>query len=153
MADRGSHRGGGRGGGGGGGERGNFRGRGGGRGGHHGPGRGGGQHGGGHGQHGGHGEGEQQRPKKENILDLSKYSDKRITVKFNGGREVSGVLKGYDPLMNLVLDEVKETMRDDEGKETTRDLGLTVARGTMIVLISPIDGSEEIANPFAQAED
>ncbi|KUI57054.1 U6 snRNA-associated Sm-like protein LSm7 [Cytospora mali] len=98
------------------------------------------------------GEGE-QRPKKENILDLSKYSDKRITVKFNGGREVTGVLKGYDPLMNLVLDEVKETMRDDEGKETTRDLGLTVARGTMIVLISPIDGSEEIANPFALAED
>ncbi|KUI72698.1 U6 snRNA-associated Sm-like protein LSm7 [Cytospora mali] len=99
-----------------------------------------------------HGEGD-QRPKKENILDLSKYSDKRITVKFNGGREVTGVLKGYDPLMNLVLDEVKETMRDDEGKETTRDLGLTVARGTMIVLISPIDGSEEIANPFALSED
>jgi U6 snRNA-associated Sm-like protein LSm7 len=66
---------------------------------------------------------------------------------------VTGVLKGYDPLMNLVLDEVKETMRDDEGKETTRDLGLTVARGTMIVLISPVDGSEEIANPFAQTED
>lgn len=87
MADRGSHRGGGGGGGGRGG--GNFRGRGGGRGGHHGPGRGGGGHGGSHhNQHsqGGQGEGE-QRPKKENILDLSKYSDKRITVKFNGGRE------------------------------------------------------------------
>lgn len=66
---------------------------------------------------------------------------------------VSGILKGYDPLMNLVLDEVKETMRDDEGNESTRDLGLTVARGTMIVLISPIDGSEEIANPFLQTED
>lgn len=66
---------------------------------------------------------------------------------------VTGVLKGYDPLMNLVLDEAKETMRDDEGKETTRSLGLTVARGTLIVLISPVDGSEEIANPFAQAED
>lgn len=66
---------------------------------------------------------------------------------------VTGVLKGYDPLMNLVLDEAKETMRDDEGKETTRALGLTVARGTLIVLISPVDGSEEIANPFAQAED
>lgn len=65
----------------------------------------------------------------------------------------TGILKGYDQLMNLVLDEVKETMRDDEGKETTRDLGLTVARGTMIVLISPVDGSEEIANPFAQPEE
>lgn len=28
-----------------------------------------------------------ERPKKENILDLGKYMDKRITVKFSGGRE------------------------------------------------------------------
>jgi hypothetical protein len=31
--------------------------------------------------------GQTERPKKENILDLSKYMDKRITVKFSGGRE------------------------------------------------------------------
>lgn len=85
MADRGSHRGGGGRGGG------NFRGRGGGGGGRGGGGRGGGGHGGGghhqrDNQHGGEGGGE-SRPKKENILDLSKYSDKQITVKFNGGRE------------------------------------------------------------------
>jgi len=77
--------------------------------------------------------------------------------------------------MNLVLDDVKETMRgnphlimafshsqppftdaetDDEGNETTRSLGLIVARGTLLVLISPVDGSEEIENPFQQpAED
>ena len=28
-----------------------------------------------------------ERPKKENILDLSKYMDKQINVKFSGGRE------------------------------------------------------------------
>lgn len=66
---------------------------------------------------------------------------------------VTGSLKGYDQLMNLVLDEVKETMRDEEGNETTRSLGLTVARGTLIVLIAPMDGSEEIANPFAPAQE
>ncbi len=64
-------------------ERGNFRGRGGsGRGGggeHSRGGRGGGGRGGG-GQHA-------EKPKKENILDLTKYMDKEITVKFNGGRE------------------------------------------------------------------
>lgn len=60
-------------------ERGQFRGgRGGGRGGDRG-GRGGGR-GGGQG-------GQTERPKKENILDLGKYMDKEITVKFNGGRE------------------------------------------------------------------
>lgn len=96
---------------------------------------------------------QQERPKKENILDLSKYMDKEVHVKFNGGREVTGTLKGYDQLMNLVLDDVKELMRDDEGNESTRSLGLMVARGTLIVLISPADGSEEIANPFVQQEE
>jgi U6 snRNA-associated Sm-like protein LSm7 len=74
MSERGQHSGrGGRGGG-----RGNSEHRG-GRGG------GGGPRGGGHGGHGG--QQGQDRPKKENILDLGKYMDKRITVKFNGGRE------------------------------------------------------------------
>ncbi|KAJ0339398.1 hypothetical protein COL922a_004511 [Colletotrichum nupharicola] len=135
MADRGSHRGGGRGGGGG------YRG-----------GRGGGGRGGGGDRGGNHGSGgDRERPKKENILDLSKYMDKQITVKFNGG--LTGTLKGYDALMNLVLDEVQEVMRDEEGNETTRSLGLVVARGTLLVLVSPVDGSESIANPFAQPED
>jgi len=131
-------------------ERGHFRGGG---------GRGGGGHGGGRGGRGGGGRGashqanqshDKEKPKKENILDLTKYVDKQINVKFNGGREIVGTLKGYDQLMNLVLDDVKETMRDDEGNETTRSLGLIVARGTLLVLISPLDGSEEIENPFQQ---
>ncbi|KAF5138973.1 U6 snRNA-associated Sm-like protein LSm7 [Metarhizium anisopliae] len=134
MSDRPTHRGG-RGGGGGGGPRG---GRGGGRGG-----RDGGRDGGDKGE----------KPKKENILDLAKYMDKEITVKFNGGREVTGTLKGYDALMNLVLDEVRETVRDEEGNESTRPLGLVVARGTLLVVIAPVDGSEEIANPFATVEE
>lgn len=88
--------------------------------------------------------------------------------------------------MNLVLDEVQETLRgelllspshlfphhhqswpynspqwklttktttDDQGNETTRSLGLVVVRGTLLVLISPADGSEEIPNPFNAAAD
>ncbi|TPX14940.1 uncharacterized protein E0L32_005049 [Thyridium curvatum] len=140
MADRPAHRG-----------RGGYRGGpGGGRGG-----RGGGRGGRdshGHGGSADHG-GDKERPKKENILDLGKYMDKRITVKFNGGREVTGTLKGYDALMNLVLDDGHEMMRDDEGNERTRALGLVVVRGTLLVLVSPVDGSEEIANPFATEGD
>jgi len=65
-------------------ERGHQRGgRGGGRGDRAGRGRGG--HDGGRGTH--QSGGSTERPKKENILDLGKYMDKRITVKFNGGRE------------------------------------------------------------------
>merc|ERR1712004_567638 len=71
--------------------------------------------------------GEYEKKKKETILDLSKYLDKSIRVKFSGGREAAGVLKGYDPLLNL---------------------GLVVCRGTSVVLICPSDGMEAIANPF-----
>ena len=34
------------------------------------------------------------KKKKETILDLAKYLDKKIRVKFSGGREASGILKG-----------------------------------------------------------
>ena len=43
---------------------------------------------------------------------------------------------------------------DDEGNEVTRPLGLVVVRGTLLVVISPVDGSEVIENPFlAKSED
>jgi len=106
------------------------------------------------GSRGGHqGSSQSERPKKENILDLNRFIDKEMRVKFSGGREVVGILKGFDQLMNVVLDDVKEIMRDDDGNETTRSLGLVVARSTLLVLISPVDGSEEIENPFLQADE
>ncbi|KAK6353026.1 Sm-like protein lsm7 [Orbilia brochopaga] len=104
------------------------------------------------GREGGSGAQQHERPKKEAILDLAKYMDKRIIVKFSGGREVTGALKGYDQLMNLVLDEVKEVVTDDQGAVQSRDLGLVVARGPLLVLISPVDGTEQIENPFAAPE-
>ncbi|GAA5918900.1 hypothetical protein JCM6882_003370 [Rhodosporidiobolus microsporus] len=124
-----------------------FRGRGRGRGG-----RAGGASGAGNGRGGGGGRAE-DRPKREAILDLSKYVDKQIRVKFTGGREVVGVLKGYDQLLNLVMDDLEEVLRDPETgapvvPPSTRALGLAVLRGTSLVVISPVDGSEEIANPF-----
>ncbi|EKU22098.1 U6 snRNA-associated Sm-like protein LSm7 [Nannochloropsis gaditana CCMP526] len=74
-----------------------------------------------------------------------------------GGREVTGILRGFDQLINLVLDESKETLRDplDPYRLTdeTRELGLVICRGTQVSLISPVEGTEEIANPFIQAED
>lgn len=87
-----------------------------------------------------------ERPKKEAILDLTKYIDQKIRVKFAGGREVFGVLKGFDQLMNLVMDEVTESLRDEEGNVTdrTRSLGLVVLRGTALTVINPADGFESI---------
>lgn len=37
-------------------------------------------------------DGNKEKKRKESILDLSKYLEKHIRVKFAGGREVSGKL-------------------------------------------------------------
>ncbi|XP_075380616.1 U6 snRNA-associated Sm-like protein LSm7 isoform X2 [Mycteria americana] len=96
---------------------------------------------------------DKEKKKKESILDLSKYIDKTIRVKF----QASGVLKGFDPLLNLVLDGTIEYMRDPDDQykltEDTRQLGLVVCRGTSVVLICPQDGMEAIPNPFIQQQD
>ncbi|XP_044739338.1 U6 snRNA-associated Sm-like protein LSm7 [Chrysoperla carnea] len=93
-----------------------------------------------------------EKKRKESILDLSKYLEKSIRVKFAGGREAAGILKGYDPLLNLVLDNTTEFLRDPDDPyklvEDTRPLGLVVCRGTSVVLICPVDGMEAIQNPF-----
>lgn len=47
----------------------------------------------------------------QNVVDMSKYLDQRIRVRFQGGREAEGVLKGFDKLDNLVLDECIEFLR------------------------------------------
>jgi U6 snRNA-associated Sm-like protein LSm7 len=51
--------------------------------------------------------------KKESAVDLAKFIDKGVRVKLAGGREVSGVLKGYDQLLNIVLDEGVEYLRGE----------------------------------------
>ena len=113
--------------------------------------------GGGRGGHGGRGGGHvHDKPKKEAILNLAKYVDKQIRVKFMGNREgtlcchliaVVGTLKGYDQLMNLVMDDVEELLHDPSSGSVTderRTLGLAVLRGTNLMLISPVDGFDII---------
>merc|ERR1711956_66802 len=95
--------------------------------------------------------------KKATVLDMSKYMDRSVRVKFMGGREVVGVLKGYDALLNLVLDETKEFLKDPDDPykllDESRPMGLTVCRGTSVMLVCPTDGYEEIENPFLQDEE
>lgn len=38
--------------------------------------------------------------------------DKKLCLKLNGGRSVVGILRGFDPFMNLVIDESIEECRD-----------------------------------------
>ena len=167
-----------------------------------------------------------------NVIDLEKYLNAKIRVKFAGGREFVGTLKGFDQLVNIVLDDAVEfmrgasetasapapapplrTQRDAAQRgalrrgaarfgvdvaqraetagyagiasrlctrggasrltprwrpppfsaadpadpltvtETTRYVGLVVARGTAVTIIGPEEGMREIANPFEGEEE
>ncbi|KAJ6948483.1 hypothetical protein NC652_002813 [Populus alba x Populus x berolinensis] len=77
--------------------------------------------------------------RKETVLDLAKFVDKGVQVKLTGGRQVTGTLKGYDQLLNLVLDEAVEFLRDaDDPLKTTdqtRRLGLIVCFLLILVIL------------------
>ena len=111
------------------------------------------------------------RPKKEAILDLSRFKDQRIRIKYMGGREVEGTLQGWDALMNLVLVDAVEHVRglfslgegeylcervdtEKPGRYTgeVKQWGTIVSRGPSLSLLSPVDGSEVIENPFSMPE-
>lgn len=77
---------------------------------------------------------------KETIIDLAELLNTRVRVKLIG-REVAGLLKSYDKIPNLVLDEAVEVSLEG------RELGIVVLRGQMIQSIMP-DCLVEIENPF-----
>lgn len=88
---------------------------------------------------------------KESVIDMTDYIDKQIRVRFVGGKQVVGILKGADPICNLVLDEATEIMPQIDYTKPceTRHLGIMIARGTAVLAICKADGFEEIENPYA----
>ena len=57
--------------------------------------------------------------------------DFQISLKINGGRHVEGVLRGFDPFMNLVLDEGIEFTKTGE----RFSIGMIVVRGNSVVML------------------
>jgi small nuclear ribonucleoprotein (snRNP)-like protein len=52
-----------------------------------------------------------------------RYMDKRVFIQLNGDRKVTGVLRGFDPFMNLVLDEAIE----ETNPEKKNPIGMVVS--------------------------
>ena len=46
--------------------------------------------------------------------ELKRYLDKRLALKLNAGRSVTGVLRGFDVFMNVVLDDATEDVSPTE---------------------------------------
>ena len=84
--------------------------------------------------------------------DLKNYVDKRIQINLNGNRKLIGKLKGYDPFMNIVLDntiditnknsnieEEQKTNNENAKKQENQPLGTVMIRGNSIVFWECLD--------------
>ncbi|XP_034666882.1 probable small nuclear ribonucleoprotein G [Drosophila subobscura] len=61
--------------------------------------------------------------------------DKRIQLKLNAGRSVSGVVRGFYPFMNVVLEEAVEVCKGN----TKNTIGKAVIRGNSIVMVEAVE--------------
>lgn len=66
--------------------------------------------------------------------DLRKYLNLRMDIKINGNRHISGVLRGYDIFMNLVLDNSIEYLSDKK-----REIGTIFIRGNTVQMWECLD--------------
>jgi len=74
---------------------------------------------------------------KANPPELKKFMDKKCTLKINGNRIVTGTLRGYDPFMNLVIDEAVEHVKGSGN--TMNPIGMVVVRGNSVVMIEALE--------------
>lgn len=69
---------------------------------------------------------------KQNLIRLEQFKNKRLVVRFQGGRELSGVLLSYDGGLNLIFSEAVESASGFCREE--RKLGMAIVRGALVLL-------------------
>ncbi|MDK2915696.1 MAG: small nuclear ribonucleoprotein [Euryarchaeota archaeon] len=70
-------------------------------------------------------------PRPLDILDQV-LNRQPVIISLKGGREIRGILQGYDVHMNLVLDKAEE-----EVDGATQKLGTLIVRGDNVIYITP----------------
>ncbi|NWR82019.1 RUXG protein, partial [Centropus unirufus] len=71
------------------------------------------------------------RPQQPPLLNPSRF----LAVKLNGGRHVQGILRGFDPFMNLVIDECVEMAPGGQ----QNNIGMVVIRGNSIIMLEALE--------------
>ena len=82
--------------------------------------------------------------KKESLLAMEKYVGKPVIVHCDDGRVITGVLKGFDSNVNLVVANATEQYPGFADQQ----LGAVIVRGSAVVDVVPKDGTVQIPNPF-----
>ncbi|XP_016118669.1 small nuclear ribonucleoprotein G-like, partial [Sinocyclocheilus grahami] len=67
--------------------------------------------------------------------ELKKFMDKKLSLKLNGGRHVQGILRGFDPFMNMVVDDSIEMAPGGQ----MNSIGMVVIRGNSIIMLEALE--------------
>jgi len=69
--------------------------------------------------------------------ELKKFMDKRLFIQVQGGRKVSGVLRGFDIFLNIVLDDgLEETVAGQK-----IPLGQVIIRGNSVMSMESLESA------------
>lgn len=73
---------------------------------------------------------------KAHPLEMKKFTDRKLSLKSNGGRRVQGLLQNFDTCMNHVIDEMATS-----GQQ--KDIGMVVIRGSSILMLEALGKSKQ----------
>jgi U6 snRNA-associated Sm-like protein LSm8 len=79
---------------------------------------------------------------------LSHYVDKVICIICNDGRVIVGVLRGFDQLINIILEEAQERVYSMQAGIQQVILGIYIIRGDNVALIGEINEEKDLQIDF-----
>jgi len=74
---------------------------------------------------------------------LEAYLDQLVNVITCDGRNILGILRGFDQTLNLILDDTHERVLSPSEPAQRIDLGLYIVRGDNVAVIGELDAAKE----------
>ncbi|KAF8592372.1 like-Sm ribonucleoprotein [Ramaria rubella] len=69
--------------------------------------------------------------------ELKKFMDKKLFIHLQGGRKISGVLRGFDIFLNLVVDDALE----ETVAASKHPIGTVVVRGNSVTSMETLEST------------
>ncbi|KAF8525374.1 like-Sm ribonucleoprotein [Gautieria morchelliformis] len=69
--------------------------------------------------------------------ELKKFMDKKLFIHLQGGRKISGILRGFDIFLNLVVDDALE----ETVAASKHPIGTVVVRGNSVTSMETLEST------------
>jgi U6 snRNA-associated Sm-like protein LSm8 len=83
-------------------------------------------------------------------MALNDFKDKMVSVITNDGRNIIGMLRGFDQATNIILEKSHERIFSQEQGVVQNVLGLYMVRGDNISIIGELDVEADVARDLTK---